>query len=258
MQRGTPTRGSGTGHSPLDVHVSPSNTGFESQRRRPRLASPPAGALLRHLEIPRSRGDTPSASRVPEIVVTRYWRVDSRVGGMTTSGGPGYQARRRERERQRRQHVQGAGAKEPLSAPTPAEVGGRDRRTAATTCGWCGGPITPRSPRTDPQVVFGHLPASSLGTGTGSGLRASRRPGRRKTGRGPGLGCAYSSRLANAAERARGPTGRRSRVRPCSPRTGEGDGAGAEDLPAPRPIQQCPGPVLTNGLQSSSSRDGTR
>ncbi len=26
-----------------------------------------------------------------------------------------------------------------------AEMDGRERRTAATTCGWCGGPITPRS-----------------------------------------------------------------------------------------------------------------
>jgi len=33
-----------------------------------------------------------------------------------------------------------------VRSPKPgSEVGGRDRRTAATACGWCGGPITPGS-----------------------------------------------------------------------------------------------------------------
>jgi hypothetical protein len=63
---------------------------------------------------------------------------------MGTSGTPEYRARRRAREHQRRQHI----------APTPtgpadadgagASAEGRERRTAATTCGWCAGPITPR------------------------------------------------------------------------------------------------------------------
>ena len=62
---------------------------------------------------------------------------------MGTSGSPEYRARRWERERQRRQQVQRAPTKEARSDPAHAEVDGRERRTAATTCGWCGGPITP-------------------------------------------------------------------------------------------------------------------
>jgi hypothetical protein len=63
---------------------------------------------------------------------------------MGTSGTPGYRARRREREQQRRQHAQ-----RPLTEPATgdragAAADGRERRTAATTCGWCGGLITPR------------------------------------------------------------------------------------------------------------------
>ncbi|MGY5884630.1 hypothetical protein [Modestobacter lacusdianchii] len=63
---------------------------------------------------------------------------------MGTSGTPEHRARRRVREQQRRQHV----------APTPTEPAdadqagasarGREQRTAATNCGWCAGPITPR------------------------------------------------------------------------------------------------------------------
>src|SRR4051812_5861865 len=64
---------------------------------------------------------------------------------MGTSGSPAYRARLRERERQRRQHVQRTPIKRTRPQPAGAEVDGRERRTAATTCGWCGGPITPRS-----------------------------------------------------------------------------------------------------------------
>jgi hypothetical protein len=142
----------------------------------------------------------------------------------------------------------------PRLRPTSvAERKGPRRRTAAGAVGRSRQEVADRS-----QVVLGHMPASSLGAGTGSRLRSSRHPGRRKTGRGPGFSRAHPSRLAQAAQRARAPTGRRSRVRPRSPGTGEGHGAGGEDLPAPRPIQQGPRPVLSNGLQSSSSRDDTR
>jgi hypothetical protein len=63
---------------------------------------------------------------------------------MGTSGSPEYRARRRERERQRRQESQRTTPKA-RSAPAGAGVHGRERRTASTACGWCGGPITPRS-----------------------------------------------------------------------------------------------------------------
>lgn len=63
---------------------------------------------------------------------------------MGTSGSPEYRARRRERERQRRQQTQGT-TQQARSNTVTADVHGPERRTAATICGWCGGPITPGS-----------------------------------------------------------------------------------------------------------------
>src|SRR5919112_1596199 len=64
---------------------------------------------------------------------------------MRRSGSPDYRARLREREQQRRQQAQRAQIKAARSPAPGTGVDGRARRTAATTCGWCGGPITPRS-----------------------------------------------------------------------------------------------------------------
>ena len=63
---------------------------------------------------------------------------------MGTSGSPEYRARRRERERQQRQEVQRTTPKT-HSDPAAADMRGPDRRSTATACGWCGGPITPGS-----------------------------------------------------------------------------------------------------------------
>lgn len=63
---------------------------------------------------------------------------------MGTSGSPDDRSRRRDRERQRRQQAQRTTPKSP-SDPGAADVHGPERRTAATACGWCGGPITPGS-----------------------------------------------------------------------------------------------------------------
>ncbi|HEX2173074.1 MAG TPA: hypothetical protein VHL09_11595 [Dehalococcoidia bacterium] len=62
---------------------------------------------------------------------------------MGNSGSPEYRARRRERERQRRQQVQRAETKQVGPHRIGAEIGVRRRSSA--TCGWRGGPITPRS-----------------------------------------------------------------------------------------------------------------
>jgi hypothetical protein len=77
-------------------------------------------------------------------VVTGYWRPVRNLVGMGNSGSP-YRARRREREQQRRQQAQRTPMKETCSPKPDSGVKGGDRRTAATACGWCGGPITPRS-----------------------------------------------------------------------------------------------------------------
>ncbi len=71
---------------------------------------------------------------------------------METSGSPGYRARQRERERQRREQESQRRQRAELTPTTvagsrapDADVAGRERRAAARTCGWCGGPITPKS-----------------------------------------------------------------------------------------------------------------
>lgn len=77
-------------------------------------------------------------------VATGFRRFVRSLVGMGTSGTARYRARQRERERQRRQHVQRKPAPV-LSETAGIELGGRERRAAATACGWCGGPITPRN-----------------------------------------------------------------------------------------------------------------
>jgi hypothetical protein len=78
-------------------------------------------------------------------VVTGYWSLVRSLDGVGTSGSPEYRARRRERERQRRQQAQRTPMKEAHTPKPGSDVEGPDRRTAATACGWCGGPITPGS-----------------------------------------------------------------------------------------------------------------
>src|SRR3954452_1636664 len=67
---------------------------------------------------------------------------------MGGKGSSEYRARQRERERRRRQEQERSSARQRQQKdPTPAETisSGAARRAAATTCGWCCGPITPRS-----------------------------------------------------------------------------------------------------------------
>ena len=61
---------------------------------------------------------------------------------MGSTGSP-YRARRREREKQWREKAQRTPMREAPSPKAGSGVEGRDRRTGATACAWCGGPITP-------------------------------------------------------------------------------------------------------------------
>ena len=79
---------------------------------------------------------------VLQLVVTGFWRLLRSLDGMGTSGSAEYRARRRGREQQRRQQSQRTTPKA-RSEPGVTDVRGPERRTAATACGWCGGPITP-------------------------------------------------------------------------------------------------------------------
>ena len=65
---------------------------------------------------------------------------------MGSKGSADYRARRLERERQRRQQERTAARQErsPARDSATAPTRGSARRAAATSCGWCAGPITPR------------------------------------------------------------------------------------------------------------------
>jgi hypothetical protein len=64
---------------------------------------------------------------------------------MGTSGTPEYRARRRAREQHRRKRQQQSPKEDPRPGRVSPAADGPERRTAAITCGWCGGPINPRS-----------------------------------------------------------------------------------------------------------------
>jgi len=74
-------------------------------------------------------------------VVTGFWRVLRIVEPMSRRATSSGRIRRHQRERQRRE-ARADGSTEPALRPRP-EADGSTRRTAATSCGWCGGPITP-------------------------------------------------------------------------------------------------------------------
>jgi hypothetical protein len=116
---------------------------------RDTLAQPTSPPLRRIPPTPSHRVANKSKSAcdaptVLQLVVTGYWRLVRSLDGMGTSGTPEYRAQQRERERQRRQQAQRTTPKA-RSDSAAADVHGRERRTAATACGWCGGPITPGS-----------------------------------------------------------------------------------------------------------------
>src|SRR5947209_14633321 len=63
--------------------------------------------------------------------------------GVGSSGSPEYRARRRERERRQQRQAERAAVDR---SPAPGDrADGRGRRASATTCGWCGGLISPGS-----------------------------------------------------------------------------------------------------------------
>jgi hypothetical protein len=107
------------------------------------MASQEAALLV--LESYKIKRDTPLAPQARELVVTSYWRTACTLADMGTSGTPEFRARRRAREQQRRQRLQHTPVEQLRPDQAGAAAEGPERRTAATTCGWCGGPITPRS-----------------------------------------------------------------------------------------------------------------
>jgi len=79
----------------------------------------------------------------------RFLKVTSDAHGMGSKGSSEYRARQGERERRRRRQ-QDRSAVDPAVASGAqhhrgAALSGSARRAAATTCGWCNGPITPRA-----------------------------------------------------------------------------------------------------------------
>lgn len=80
--------------------------------------------------------------------VVGLMHVCANAEGMGSRGDAEYRARRRERERRRRADQEPAAARRDRSPDVPPVqpgAGGGARRAAATTCGWCNGPITLRA-----------------------------------------------------------------------------------------------------------------
>jgi hypothetical protein len=73
--------------------------------------------------------------------VTGFWRLVRRLDQVSKRQGPQRNAQRQQRERLRRQATDRA-CSEPTAADASRVAAGAERR-AATSCGWCGGPITP-------------------------------------------------------------------------------------------------------------------
>jgi hypothetical protein len=158
--------------------------------------------------------------------------------------------------------------KEARSPKPDSGVEGRDRRTAATACGWCGGPITPGSRGVDPEVVLGNLPAPRLGAGRSRGLGPVRGGAHRAARRVPGSPHAHPPRLAQAARRARRTAERTggSTTATCQPWGGHyspywrptGDGP-TSPAPSTRAEPDAPGLLqLAGGRRSRPcSRPGT-
>jgi hypothetical protein len=110
----------------------------------------------------------------------------------------------------------------------------------------------PTQPRTDPEVVLGHLPAPSLGTDPRRGLRPGRGAGGRATGRNPCPPPADPPGLAEAARRAVPTAGRRPSLRPRPARPWPSAGAGTAGLPMASPSNRRSRPVLSQTSSTSS------
>ena len=169
---------------------------------------------------------------------------------MGNSGSPEYRARRRQRERHRRQHVQRTPTKKALRSGRRRSK--RSRTTDRRDDLW----VVQRADhsaksRTDPQLVFGHLPAPGPGTDTGRGLGSLRR-GRRGVGR-RGPGPIAPTRRAQAPRPARPPAERRSRVRPRPSRPGTATGAPTGGLQETGARDGRPFPSLSSGLRASAT-----
>jgi hypothetical protein len=83
-----------------------------------------------------------------QFVVTSPCTLMRTVAPMGARGAADYRARRRERERQRRQQQERAAVGQErarVAAPAAALASAGARRAAASDCGWCSGPITPRA-----------------------------------------------------------------------------------------------------------------
>ena len=108
------------------------------------------------------------------------------------------------------------------------------------------------TPGTDPQVVFGHLQAPSLGAGPGRILGYLSGGRRRAARRGPGACRADPSRLAQAARRTCPPAERRSDVRPRPSRPGPRTGAPTGGLLETGARDRSPAAPLRWGIRISA------
>jgi hypothetical protein len=80
--------------------------------------------------------------RVPQFVVTGFWRAFRRLSRMPKRGQLDDHSRRRERERRQRRDAERSSSQAAQTDSANAPETWRRRATAAT-CGWCGGSVTP-------------------------------------------------------------------------------------------------------------------
>jgi hypothetical protein len=127
------------GRPPRRCHRSPADQHLSS--------AAPARSPLPDAGRDKIMTDTPHASRAYAIRGDRFVNVTPDARAMGRKRSSEYRATQRDRERRRRQEQERSTARQrQLLDPAPREgdSSGTARRAAATTCGWCFGPITPR------------------------------------------------------------------------------------------------------------------
>jgi excisionase family DNA binding protein len=202
----------------------------------------------------RSRGITPHAPGVSPTRGDGFLETRLQPRGHGQQRQPRIRARRRERDQQRRQQALRSRTKEARSELKTAGVDGPERRTAATTCGWCSGPITRAAGDRSPS---GAQPPADIEPGNRRELRLPVGPQSRwlKDGSRFASPRTHATRLAEAAHRVRGPAERRSGLRPRPPRPRTRTGARAACLPTSRPQHGSTHRVL-NPVSSNSPVPG--
>ena len=140
---------SGVGGQVVVLRPAHRTGGLDEHRGQAPIADRSALAALIHRRSNQDRGRSHLMhSGSPRFVVTSPCTLIRTLACMGTRRTDDYHARRRERERQRRHQQERAMARQdraPVRASVTTPPSSSARRAAATACGWCSSPITPRA-----------------------------------------------------------------------------------------------------------------